>query len=388
MEDQLGDEEVPVDGERPADQSLGGGSGSGSGSDSGSGRTAVNFTPTDKPQGGKGRPLRKRLYCVAEREGCCRGKRRSTFNLANCAEHNNRPDEATRASAPLSGTIAKALDAARITQRIAELETLRALPNQTGSQVRWLYASANRSTEERQYDRALADFTKATDLAPDFALTRWKLGLLQAAFGNVAEARKQYTRYRELDTDTEAQGRADFHLGILDAKKETYDAEISDAEDAISDLLNRGMNLTFNGLENRSAVRAHRGRRKGHDVYKNSAKTRWLYGPVALCASAVRPGKPVPGGSSFIFPLGAEANELMALIYLQALDGRAAIRSYDAVASQNLPVSFYVEIRGRHNLDRPAKCELSRDQIRLIYLASYDKKGFPKPPAHQVARTA
>jgi hypothetical protein len=70
---------------------------------------------------------------------------------------------------------------------------------------------------------------------------------------------------------------------------------------------------------------------------------------------------------------------------LQALDGRSAIRSYDAVASQHLPVSFYAEVRG-HELDRPAKCELSRDHIRFIFLASYDKKGVAKPPSRQAGQ--
>jgi tetratricopeptide (TPR) repeat protein len=387
VEDELGDEESSVEGEQPPNPS--------SVSATVQARvpaptpsrnsTAVNFTPTDKPQGGKGGRFSSACTALQTVKAATAASAGAIFNLANCAEHNNRPDEATRLLRRYLELSPKALDAARVTQRISELEILRGLPNQTGSQVRSLYASANRSTEERQYDRALADFTKAADLAPDFALTRWKLGLLQEAFGNVAQARKHYTRYRELDNDTATQGRADFHLDMLDAKKEAYDAEVSDAEDAISDLLNRAMNLTFNGLENRSAVRAHRGRRKGHDVDKNRAKMLGGFTvPLPYAHQQFALASQHLAAALAIFPLGAEANELMALIYLQALDGRAAIRSYDAVASQNLPVSFYVEIRGRHNFDRPAKCELSRDRIRLIYLASYDKKGFPKPPARQV----
>ena len=374
VEDELGDEEVLTVRTSTPRASL-----RPSGSIS---STAVNFTPTDKPQGGKG----------------------GRFASACAALQNVKDAAAASAGTPSTWRTApkttivrrkrrgylrqylkqspSALDAARVTERIAELEALRALPNPTGSQVRALYAYANRSIEERQYDRALADFTKAADLTPDFALTFWKLGLLQEAFGNVAEARKQYTRYRELVTDPALQKRADFHLGILDAKKEKYDAEISDAEDVIADLLNRAMNLTFNGLEDRSAVRAHRGRRKGHDVDKNKAKMLGGFTiPLPYAHQQFALASQHLAAALAIFPLGAEANELMALVYLQALDGRAAIRSYDAVASQNLPVSFYVEIRGRHNLDRPAKCELSRDHIRIIYLASYDKKGFPKPPA-------
>ena len=372
VEDELGDEEVQAEDDQKPSQSPAPARSS----------TAVNFTPTDKPQGGKGGRFASACATLQNMKDTAAASAGTSFNLANCAENNNRPEEAIRYLRQYLKQSPSALDAARVTERIAELEALRALPNPTGSQVRALYAFANRSIEERQYDRALADFTKAADLTPDFALTFWKLGLLQEAFGNVAEARKRYTRYRELVTDPALQKRADFHLGILDAKKEKYDAEISDAEDVIADLLNRAMNLTFNGLEDRSAVRAHRGRRKGHDVDKNKAKMLGGFTiPLPYAHQQFALASQHLAAALAIFPLGAEANELMALVYLQALDGRAAIRSFDAIASQNLPVSFYVEIRGKHNLDRPAKCELSRDHIRIIYLASYDKKGFPKPPA-------
>jgi len=56
------------------------------------------------------------------------------------------------------------------------------------------------------------------------------------------------------------------------------------------------------------------------------------------------------------------------------------MRCFDAVAAQNLPVSFYGQLRGR-NQDHAVKCELGRDRLRLIYLSSYDKKAKPNPPA-------
>jgi hypothetical protein len=77
--------------------------------------------------------------------------------------------------------------------------------------------------------------------------------------------------------------------------------------------------------------------------------------------------------------LGAEANQLMGLVFLQANDGRSAIKSFDGVASQSLPVAFYVEMRGRKQ-DRAVKVELNRDGLRLIYLSSYDKNGNLAPP--------
>jgi len=81
-----------------------------------------------------------------------------------------------------------------------------------------------------------------------------------------------------------------------------------------------------------------------------------------------------------LFPLGAEANELMGLVFLQANDGSSATRSFDVVASQGLPVAFYAEMRG-HKLDHAVKCELSRDRLRFIFLSSYDKNGKPTPPS-------
>ena len=70
----------------------------------------------------------------------------------------------------------------------------------------------------------------------------------------------------------------------------------------------------------------------------------------------------------------------MGLVFLQANDGQWAMRSFDVVASQGLPVSFYAEMRG-HKQDQAVKCELSRDRLRFISLSSYDKKGNATPPA-------
>jgi tetratricopeptide (TPR) repeat protein len=229
----------------------------------------------------------------------------------------------------------------------------------------------------------LIAYTKLAELLPDFPLTHWKLGLLQEAMGSVAEARKQYTCCRELETDPEAQKRADFHLGILDAKREKYDDEVCEAEEIIADLWNRAMRLTFNGLENRAALHARRGK------YKQGKASKMLGGftvPLPYAQQQIAKAAEHLQTALALFPLGTEANELMALVYLQALDGRAAIPAFDAVSSQYLPVSFYAEVRG-HNLDRPVKCELSRDHIRFIFLASYDKNGAPSPPRARRART-
>jgi len=368
-EDELGDEEVLVEGDVPDPAaSVHGG--------------AMKFTPTDPARNGK--PSRFSSACMAlqSMKETLASSPAAVFDLANCAEDNNRPDEAMRFLRRYLELAPNALDAVRVNQRIVELDALKALPTQSGAQVRALYAAAERSIEEHQYDGALIAYTKAAELLQDFPLTHWKLGVLQEAMGNVSDARKQFTRYRELETDAEAQKRADFHLGILDEKRKKYDEEVSEAEDTIADLLNRSMNLTFNGLENRSALRAHRAQvKKGNAAKKLGGFTVPLPYAQQQIASAAQHLQVALA----LFPLGAEANELMALVYLQSLDGRSAIRAFDAVSSQHLPVSFYAEIRG-HGVDRPAKCELCRDHIRFIFLASYDKRGVAKPPSRQAGQ--
>ncbi len=77
-----------------------------------------------------------------------------------------------------------------------------------------------------------------------------------------------------------------------------------------------------------------------------------------------------------IFPLGAEANELLGLMTLQSNNWPAAYRSYDAVASQAFPVSFYAQVNSAHDskVVRAAKVEIGSDAVRLVYLTSYDTK--------------
>ena len=72
----------------------------------------------------------------------------------------------------------------------------------------------------------------------------------------------------------------------------------------------------------------------------------------------------------------------MGLVFLQANDGRAAVKNFDAVASQGLPVAFYAELRGRKS-DQAVKVELSHDRVRLVFLSSYDKNGNPTAPTKE-----
>jgi hypothetical protein len=140
------------------------------------------------------------------------------------------------------------------------------------------------------------------------------------------------------------------------------------------------MNQTFNGSEKRSALRAKRARVKKKEEKTARNRVGGFSIPFAYAQQQLARASEHLEIALALFPLGAEANQLMGLVFLQANDGHSATRNYDVVASQNLPVSFYAEMRG-HKQDQAVKCELSGDRVRLIFLSSYDKKGNPAPPS-------
>ena len=318
---------------------------------------------------------------MAELKSTLAGSPSATFNLANCAESNGRTAEAVRLLERYLETAPTALDGKESRVRIAELNSLLTLPGQNGVEIRRLYAAAYGDLAERKYDRALADFNKASDLAPEFALTKWDLGLLDEAMGDVNRAHENFTRYLELTSDQTAKDEANLHLSTLEAKRAKYDEEVGEAEDIIADLFNRAMNLTFNQDANRSALRAKRARvKKKEDQKRAQASVGGFAIPFAYAQQQLGRASDHLQIALALFPLGAEANELMGLVFLQANDGHSAMKSFDVVASQGLPVAFYAEMRG-HKQDQAVKCELSRDRVRLIFLSSYDKKGNAVEPS-------
>jgi tetratricopeptide (TPR) repeat protein len=324
---------------------------------------------------------RKSSMCTAleELKGNVVAGASGVYDRANCAEINGRPTEAIRLLGQYLEIAPQALDADAVRARITELQSLQTLPGQKGSEVRRHYASAYGYLAERKYDRALAAFIKARDLAPEFPLTYCKLGLIYEAMGNVDLARKNFIHGQELSSDDALKSETNLHLAVLDAKKSTYDDEVGDAEDILSELFNRGMNLKFNLDDNRSAIRARRARIKNKKEQRDQNRVGGFAVPYPYAQQELaRAGEHLQVALG-VFPLGAEANELMGLLFLQANDGRSAIKNYDAVASQGLPLSFYAEMRGR-KLDHAVKCELSHDRVHLIFLSSYDKKGNPTAP--------
>jgi tetratricopeptide (TPR) repeat protein len=305
----------------------------------------------------------------------------ATFDRANCAESNGRPTEALHLLQKYLEQVPDALDAPNVRTRIAELQAELALPGTSGTEVRRLYSSSYGYLAEGKYDRALAAFLESKELAPDFSLTYWKLALLQEAMANVDQARENFTRYQDLIADQSAKDEAALHLSTLAAKKAKYDDEVGEAEDILSDIFNRGMNLTFNAGENRSAIRAKRARiKKKQDRKKDMYRVGGFAIPYPYAQQQLARASEHLEIALALFPLGPEANELMGLVFLQANDGHSATKSFDAVASQQLPVSFYAEMRGGHKFDHAVKCELTYDRVRFVFLSSYDKKGTPIPP--------
>jgi tetratricopeptide (TPR) repeat protein len=305
----------------------------------------------------------------------------ATFNLANCAESNGRTAEASALLEKYLEMAPKALDAEESRARIEELKALLSLPGRNGAEIRRLYASAYSALSERQYDRALTAFTAADALAPEFAPTKWKLALLYEATGNVNQARQNFLRYQQLTSDQGAKDEAALHLSTLDAKRAKYEEEVDAAGDIIADLFNRSLKLAFNGSEKRSALRSKRAQvKKKNDQAKARNRVGGFAIPFAYAQQQLGEASGHLQIALALFPLGAEANQLMGLVFLQANDGRSAIKSFDVVASQGLPVAFYAELRGRKQ-DRAVKLELNRIGLRLIYLSSYDKKGNPAPPS-------
>lgn len=187
------------------------------------------------------------------------------FNLANCAEINGRDAEAVKLLEKYLEMSPEALDRKEIQVRIADLKSLLSLPGLKGIEIRRIYASLYGSLAERRYDRSLADLNKAAAVDPDFALTAWRLGLLHEAMGNVDEAKENFSRYQTLTTEQSAKDEAAVHLNTVDAKRAKYDEEVDAAQDILAELFSRAMNLTWNGPENRSALRAKRARTKKKD---------------------------------------------------------------------------------------------------------------------------
>ena len=184
-----------------------------------------------------------------------------------------------------------------------------------------------------------------------------------------------------------ARAEAKLDLDTLDAKRDKYDTEVGAAEEIVSNLLNRAMYLTFNELNERSGLY------KGLPKPEKNVMKRTRNGRVVLPFRTAMHNEQLAHAqehlsiATSLLPLAPEANELLGIVMLQAGDGSSAIKAFDAVVSQGLPVAFYGELRG-HKQDRPVKCELGKGGVEIVYLACYGKNAKPAShPQNQLART-
>jgi tetratricopeptide (TPR) repeat protein len=305
------------------------------------------------------------------------------FDRANCAEDNGRLADSAQLLRQYTELSPKAADIELVRLRIADLTALANLPEPQGSQVRGLYASAARAMAEGKYDVALADFNRASTVAPNLASNEWRLGLMYEAMADVQLARAHFEKFKELAADPGARDEADLHLATLQAKRDDYDQEVTEAEDIVADLINRDMDLTWNGMENRSALYKDvmKQKMKGAKGKKNKIQLMGGFGvPHGYAQQQLADAGDHLQTALGLFPLGAEANELIAFVYLQANDGRSAMRAFDAASAQGAPVFFYAELRGKKQ-DRAVKVELTHNSVQIVYLSFYGRGGQPIPPA-------
>ncbi len=354
------------------------GAGATLGEELGDGEDPSGSQPAAQGTGSKRERTHNACQAIREISPAVASSPAGVFDLANCAEANGRYRETLQYLMRYVQLSPQAIDGEAVHVRMASLQCLVAFSGNNADEVRRLYAAAGRAIEERRYDRALEDFSHGAQLAPDFALMHWKLGLLYEAMGDIDKAREQFASYQQLAGTTEERQHAQFHLDTIGPKRDRYDDEVDEAADILSDLFNRAMNLTFNGPENRRAIRARRAIQDSSDK-KAKKKVGGFAVPFTYAQDRLALAEGHLQTAAALCPLGAEVNELLGLVYLQANDGRSAMRSFDAVASQQLPVSFYAELRG-HKQDRAVKCELSRDGVRLMFIGSYDSKGRATAP--------
>jgi len=239
----------------------------------------------------------------------------ATFNLANCAETNGRTSEAVRLLDKYLEMAPKALDAEETRARIADLKSLVSLPGQNGVEVRRLYASGYGALAQRKYDRVLADFTKAGDLAPEFALTKWKLGLLYEAMGNVGRARENFRRFQQLGSDQTAKDDAALHLSTLDAKHTKYGRRGRRGRGHSGRAVEPVDEIDLQRFRKRSALRTARARAKKKEQAKAKGRVAGFALPYPFAQQQLARASEHLQIALALFPLGAAANELMGLVY-------------------------------------------------------------------------
>ena len=232
------------------------------------------------------------------------------FNLANCAESEDRLGDAIRLLTEYSRVAPRAADSDEVQTRLSILKDLYALPDPKGALVRKFYAGARKHVEAREYDLAIADYQKADDVMPEFAETKRRLATLLEAQGKVDRARTYWQQVIAADSVEESRQQAQFFVDGLDKKKEQYQALVRAAHQVVFDLLGRHL------LEGEPVGRIY----AAHRLQVANEKIQ---------------------SAAFLFPLAPEVNLLQAFTCSQMNDFRCVRASFDALRALDLPVSFY-----------------------------------------------
>ena len=304
------------------------------------------------------------------------------FNSAKCAEEDAHPEVAARQLAEYIKLAPNALDRADAELFQENLRSLAELTGDSGQVVRRHYANAARYLDYRRYGRTMAEYQAAAQALPDYPQTPWQLGLMYEAYGNIAKAREQFSRFQQLTPDAARKSAAGFHLSNLDGRRAVYDANVDEAEDTLSDLLLASMGLDTEGAKHKTKLSYRQWRWASHRYKEATRATVKL--PQPYVERELDRARQDLDAASGLFPLGAEAHAMLALISLQGNNWPEAFRSYDAVASQGFPVSFYAQVNSARDskVVRATKVEIGTDALRLVYLSSYDpKKRVSVPPA-------
>jgi tetratricopeptide (TPR) repeat protein len=298
------------------------------------------------------------------------------FNTAKCAEEDGRLADAARWLGDYARLAPTALDRSDALVLEAEAASLAALPGDSGAVVRQHFATAMRYLDYRRYDRALAEYVAAETALPNFPLTQWQLALIYEAYGDVEHARERFAHFKQLEPDPQKQNDAQLHLDSLAGRRADYDGMIEDAQDMLSELLTRAMGLDLEGVKHKAKLSRH-ARHHASRRYKEAANASEKLSP-AYVDRQLTSAREILELATEIFPLGAEANEMLALIYLEGNNWPAALRCFDAVAAQGFPVSFYAQENSAHDprMVHGTKAEVGNNTMRLVYLSNYnnDKK--------------
>jgi tetratricopeptide (TPR) repeat protein len=294
------------------------------------------------------------------------------FNAAKCAEEDATQGDAALELASYVMLAPNALDRSDAEALVRSWQSLSDLPGDTGQSVRRHFANASRYLDYRRYDHAIGEYEDAAKDLPDFAQTEWQLGLLYEACGNVAKTRDHFKRFQQLEKDPARHSAADAHVANIDRRRAVYDANVRDAQDILTGLLLPSLGISNEGAKHKDKL-THRQRRYASSRYKEESRATEKLSEPYVEREFDRARQDLDSAAD-LFPLAAEANQMLALIYLQGNNWPEAYRSYDAVASQGFPVSFYAqEPTGTDDKEvRAVKVEISANSIRIITLATYD----------------